>query len=31
MSAVSQMADDEESPLLMLNGEVLISQSIGKI
>lgn len=31
MSAVPQMADDEESPLLLLNGEVLISRSIRKI
>lgn len=31
MSAVPQMAEDEESPLLVLNGEMLISQSIGKI
>lgn len=31
MSAVPQTADDEESLLLMLNGEMLISQSIGKI
>lgn len=31
LSALPQMADDEESPLLLLNGEVLISQSLGKI